>query len=79
MKVSEMIKNLQDFMDRYGDLDCWYTVDDEGNGFQKVHYRPSTYLLDTSSDYVQYGFDNMAEAEDCNACLDELSVVCIVN
>ena len=79
MKVSEMIKNLQDFMDRYGDLDCWYAVDDEGNGYQKVHYSPSTYLLDTSSDYVQDGFDSLEEAEDCNACLDDLNMVCIVN
>ena len=31
MKVSEMIENLQNFMNENGDLDCWYAKDDEGN------------------------------------------------
>ena len=31
MKVSEMIKNLQEFIEKNGDLDCYYAVDDEGN------------------------------------------------
>ena len=29
MKVSEMIKNLQDFMEENGDIDCYYAEDDE--------------------------------------------------
>lgn len=34
MKISEMINNLQEFKDEHGDLDCWYSRDDEGNGYQ---------------------------------------------
>lgn len=49
MKVSEMIKNLQKFMKDNGDLDCWYAVDDEGNGYQKVYFGcpNAMYVLDT--------------------------------
>lgn len=36
MKVSEMIKNLCDFIEKHGDLECWYAKDDEGNGYQEV-------------------------------------------
>lgn len=41
MKISEMIKNLQEFMNEHGDLDCWYAVDDECNDFKPVRYDPS--------------------------------------
>lgn len=37
MKVSEMIKNLQEFMAGHGDIDCYYSEDDEGNGYHEVH------------------------------------------
>lgn len=41
MKISEMIKNLQNFMEEHGDLECWYASDDEGNAYHKVYYEPS--------------------------------------
>ena len=31
MKISQMIKNLQEFMKEHGNLNCWYAVDDEAN------------------------------------------------
>lgn len=46
MKISEMIKNLQDFMNEYGDITCYYAVDDEGNDFKKIHYTPSPFYVD---------------------------------
>jgi hypothetical protein len=45
MKLSEYIKNLQSFMDRYGDLDCWYETDDEGNEYHPIVYEPSLYCI----------------------------------
>ena len=45
MKISEMIKNLEEFKAEHGDLDCWYAVDDEGNGYQRVYYDPSLYYV----------------------------------
>ena len=46
MKISEMIKNLQEFMEEYGDLDCWYSSDDEGNAYHKVYFEPSLLCVD---------------------------------
>lgn len=45
MKISEMVENLVNIMDEYGDLDCVYSIDDEGNDFRKVHYPPSVCVL----------------------------------
>jgi len=30
MKISEMVKLLNEIKDAFGDLDCWYAKDDEG-------------------------------------------------
>ena len=43
MKISEMIKNLQEIMSGYGYLDCYYASDDEGNDYYRVYYKPSVY------------------------------------
>ena len=74
MKVSEMIKNLTEFMAEHGDLDCWYAKDDEGNGYREVHFKPSKNYADEDGDIYQfedleyYGFD-----------ADDVSPICIVN
>ena len=62
MKVSEMIKNLQKFMDEHGDLDCWYAVDDEGNGYAEVHYIPSLYYANDDG-YEVYHLNNVEDME----------------
>ena len=41
MKLSKYIQNLQDFLKTYGDHTVIYSRDDEGNGYQEVHYEPS--------------------------------------
>ena len=43
MKISEMIKNLQEFMAKHGDIECYYAVDDEGNAYHPVYFKPSKY------------------------------------
>jgi len=41
MKISRIIKDLTNIMKKYGDLDCVYTIDEEGNAYHKVYFRPS--------------------------------------
>lgn len=45
MKLSEMIKNLQEFMNEYGDMECYYAIDDEGNDYRPITYKPSLYCI----------------------------------
>ena len=75
MKVSKMIKNLQEFMARHGDLECYYAIDDEGNAYHPVYYNPSMYYLDEYGDvYIPYDWDDTDEED-----REDWTPVCIVN
>ena len=74
MKVSEMIKNLQEFMEENGDLDCYYAVDDEGNGYSEIHYTPSKYYVNEYGDVMQ--FEDLEEYE---LHIEDVEPICIVN
>ena len=75
MKVSEMIKNLQEFMYKHGDLECWYAEDDEGNGYQKVHYDPSLYYADEDNNV----YKDIEDVEYCDLTAEDVRPICIVN
>lgn len=75
MKVSEMIKNLEAFMGTYGDAECYYAVDDEGNDYHPVYYTPSHYYINKYGE-VFAGVD--IEGEDPED-VAELREICIVN
>ena len=75
MKVSEMIKNLQKFMKDNGDLDCWYAVDDEGNGYQKVYYEPSLFYVGSNGEV----YSNVKDLDDDGLSVEDVTKVCIVN
>lgn len=75
MKISKMIKNLQEFMAENGDLDCWYAKDDEGNGYQRVYYAPSLYYVD--EDQEVYG--NIEDLEEYDLTEEDVTKICIVN
>ena len=75
MKVSEMIKNLQKFMKDNGDLDCWYAVDDEGNGYQKVYYDPSLFYVGSNGEV----YSNIKDLDDDGLSVEDVTKVCIVN
>ena len=75
MKVSEMIKNLQKFMKDNGDLDCWYAVDDEGNGYQKVYYEPSLFYVGSNGEV----YSNVKDLDDDGLSVEDVTRVCIVN
>jgi hypothetical protein len=74
MKVSEMIKNLVEFITNYGDLECYYAVDDEGNDCHPVYFEPNC-LYKT----MEGTFENIEYIETHGYEDDECEPVCIVN
>ena len=74
MKISEMIKNLQEFMAEHGDLECWYSEDDEGNAYHPVYFKPSMYFV--NKDEEVYQSDDL-EYLDLNE--EEVCPICIIN
>lgn len=75
MKVSEMIKNLQEFMEEHGDLNCWYAVDDEGNEYHEVYYEPSKYYVDKEGNC----YATMDDVEYCDLKAEDVKKICLVN
>ena len=75
MKISEMIKNLQEFMEENGDVECWYAEDDEGNGYKRVYYDPSLYYVNQYGDVYQQDDYDEADEDDQK----DLQPICIVN
>lgn len=75
MKISEMINNLQEFMEEHGDIDCWYAVDDEGNGYQEIYFDPSKYYVDEDKNV----YTSIEDVEDCDLSIEDVIPICIVN
>ena len=75
MKISEMINNLSAFLRTYGDLECWYAVDDEGNDYHQVYYTPSHYYVNKYGEVFQEVDVKDEDPED----IAELREICIVN
>ena len=78
MKLSAYIKDCQDILDRYGDIEYLFTsIDDEGNGYNQVTYSPEIRLLmnpgdDTRPDSLicpRHQDENVEDWLD-NNCLD---------
>lgn len=74
MKISEMIKNLQEFMEAHGDLECYYAVDDEGNGYSEIRYTPSKYYVNEDGDVMQ-----LEDLEEYELHIEDVEPICIVN
>lgn len=81
MKVSEMIKNLQKFMEENGDIDCYYAKDDEGNGYSEVYYSPTLMYVDGYGE--AYSIESIEQDKKDGYLTDEeyagFEKVCIVN
>ena len=75
MKISDMIKNLYAFMDEHGDLDCWYAVDEEGNGYHPVYFDPSLRYVNSYEDVFQEEDLEDEDPED----IAGLTKICVVN
>ena len=67
MKISEMIKNLEEFKKEHGDLDCWYATDDEGNGYHTLFYS-FTDDKDSLQCILEYEHDRTHTVDNC-VCL----------
>lgn len=74
MKISEMIKNLQEFMVEHGDLECWYSEDDEGNAYHPIYFTPSKYYVDED-----YGVRQLEDIEYCEEDVEDYEAICIIN
>ena len=61
MKLSEVINNLKKAKKQYGDLDCVYSIDDEGNDFHDIHFTPTPMKKD--SDGLFYLSEVLLETE----------------
>lgn len=76
MKISEMIKNLQVFMDEYGDIDCWYAVDDEGNEYHEVYYDPTLYGINIYGEIYSWGEIKERDLDDID---NDIIKICVIN
>lgn len=45
MTLSEFIKHLQELEEKHGNKEVWYAIDDEGNDYLQIHYKPSVHRL----------------------------------
>lgn len=75
MKISEMIANLEEFKAKYGDLDCWYATDDEGNEYHEVYYDPSFRYVDEDGEM----YNDEEDLEECDIYREDLTPVCLIN
>ena len=75
MEISEMIENLQEFKAKYGDIECWYAEDDEGNGYRRIYFEPSLLYVD-SNDTV---YNDEEDIEYCGVNIEDVKPICIVN
>ena len=64
-KISELIKELQNIQKNNGDLDCYYSVDDEGNGYRKIEYSPTIMFKLTDEENELRGLGEF------NECVEE--------
>ena len=75
MKISDMIKNLEAFIESYGDLECWYATDDEGNTYYPVYFTPSHRYVNKYKEVFSWEDIKDEDPED----IAELREICIVN
>lgn len=80
MKISQFIKNLQEFMEKNGDLECRYPGDDELNYTEAVYFSPSLLYIDESGEhYTVERYQEIAEEEnELGEEAPEMELVCLV-
>ena len=74
MKISEMINNLQYFMEENGDIECWYSSDDEGNNYRAVYFTPSKFYVD---EYLEV--HQLEDLEDYDLSIKDVKPICVIN
>jgi hypothetical protein len=64
MKLSKYIECLQSFLRVLGDHECYYAVDDEGNGYQQVNYAGTMFFVDKEElEESPYRLDSVYSSE----------------
>jgi hypothetical protein len=83
MKLSEYINGLQKFLAKHGDLEVYYSSDDEGNSYQTVGYAGTLfYVSEREKNRYHPELIDYNDTEYINEVLedgDELIPVCVVN
>ena len=63
MKLNKYIEGLQKLLKEYGNHECYYAIDDEGNGYQKVIYNGTRFFI-PQCDKEEYRLDSIYSEED---------------
>jgi hypothetical protein len=80
MKLSKYIKGLQEFMDKHGDLPCYYSSDDEGNSYQGIECFPDIMFSPDLNEWQPEMYDESDKGDlDIFDGDETFSPVCIVN
>lgn len=75
MKLSTFIKNLNKIQEMYGDFECYYSIDDEGNDYKPVYFEPVLMFID-KDDKV---FKNLEDVEDYGLTAEDVETICLIN
>jgi len=78
MKLSEYVECLNELIKKnpkVADYDVISTIDDEGNGYNKVHYTPSIGRYESYNEFIS--FDDAEAFEDNEWTEDDCNAVCI--
>ncbi len=52
IKATQLIENLNKIIKEHGDLEICYSIDDEGNGYEEVHFSPSIGILEEYDTFI---------------------------
>lgn len=74
MKLTELIRNLEIMLKVYGDLDCYYAEDDEGNSYEEITNIPTVLYKNEDEELL-----SMEDIEYLDLDEDDVEAVCIVN
>lgn len=77
MDLNEYIEQLINFRDedpKNGKLTVIYAKDDEGNGYQRVHYGPTSGIFEEDDDIF---YSNEEDFEEYDMSKDDINAVCI--
>lgn len=69
MKLKHYAEQISMLAKEYPDLEVFYAIDEEGNGFKPVHYEPAVGMM------AQESFYTMKEAEQITGSV--INAVCI--
>ncbi len=54
MKISKIVNNLEEFMEKYGDVECWYVADEEYGSCKKMNCYPDIAFATIDDEIVSY-------------------------